>query len=157
MCESSTSGVREKHQDWEALLEKALAEECSAPASLLELVRQGKEAAVLPKGYSHPGWGVSFWHFGTHPCQQQSPLSGQIYGTHCALPCVISLKCQIIYKLHPLTLDGQLRNCGYIREGMLKIELPGMWRDGGRWSAVITDKGSSREEILSQYLTYLWK
>ncbi|CAG02030.1 unnamed protein product, partial [Tetraodon nigroviridis] len=31
-------GVREKHQDWEALLERALAEECSAPANLLELV-----------------------------------------------------------------------------------------------------------------------
>uniref|UniRef100_A0A9J7XJL3 SLED domain-containing protein n=2 Tax=Cyprinus carpio TaxID=7962 RepID=A0A9J7XJL3_CYPCA len=29
-------GVREKHQDWEVLLEKALAESCSVPASLLE-------------------------------------------------------------------------------------------------------------------------
>lgn len=43
----STSGVREKHQDWEALLEKALAEECSAPANLLELVRPKNRAAVL--------------------------------------------------------------------------------------------------------------
>uniref|UniRef100_A0A3P8V0W3 Scm like with four mbt domains 1 n=1 Tax=Cynoglossus semilaevis TaxID=244447 RepID=A0A3P8V0W3_CYNSE len=30
-------GVREKHQDWENLLETALAEECSVPANLLEL------------------------------------------------------------------------------------------------------------------------
>lgn len=29
-------GVREKHQDWESLLEKSLAESCSAPANLLE-------------------------------------------------------------------------------------------------------------------------
>lgn len=43
----SASGVREKHQDWEALLEKALAEECSAPANLLELVRQKNGAAAL--------------------------------------------------------------------------------------------------------------
>uniref|UniRef100_A0A669E8R3 Scm like with four mbt domains 1 n=1 Tax=Oreochromis niloticus TaxID=8128 RepID=A0A669E8R3_ORENI len=38
-------GVREKHQDWEALLEKALAEECSAPASLLEL--RGRDPVEL--------------------------------------------------------------------------------------------------------------
>jgi len=46
-------GVREKHQDWEALLEKALAEECSAPANLLELVRQGNTAAVPFRNISH--------------------------------------------------------------------------------------------------------
>uniref|UniRef100_A0A3B4CBC7 SAM domain-containing protein n=1 Tax=Pygocentrus nattereri TaxID=42514 RepID=A0A3B4CBC7_PYGNA len=36
-------GVREKHQDWEALLEKALSlsESCSAPASLLEGAQRG--------------------------------------------------------------------------------------------------------------------
>uniref|UniRef100_A0A671MAW8 Scm-like with four MBT domains protein 1 n=1 Tax=Sinocyclocheilus anshuiensis TaxID=1608454 RepID=A0A671MAW8_9TELE len=34
-------GVREKHQDWEALLEKALAESCSVPASLLEGAQRG--------------------------------------------------------------------------------------------------------------------
>lgn len=39
VCVCAPSGVREKHHDWEALLEKALAEECSAPANLLELVR----------------------------------------------------------------------------------------------------------------------
>uniref|UniRef100_A0A672HYH5 Scm like with four mbt domains 1 n=1 Tax=Salarias fasciatus TaxID=181472 RepID=A0A672HYH5_SALFA len=38
-------GVREKHQDWEALLEKALAEECSAPANLLEL--RGRDPVEL--------------------------------------------------------------------------------------------------------------
>uniref|UniRef100_A0AAX7V5C8 SAM domain-containing protein n=1 Tax=Astatotilapia calliptera TaxID=8154 RepID=A0AAX7V5C8_ASTCA len=40
-------GVREKHQDWEALLEKALAEECSAPASLLELPQRGRDPVEL--------------------------------------------------------------------------------------------------------------
>uniref|UniRef100_A0A3Q2XEM2 Scm like with four mbt domains 1 n=1 Tax=Hippocampus comes TaxID=109280 RepID=A0A3Q2XEM2_HIPCM len=39
-------GVRERHQDWEALLDKVLAEECSAPAHLLEMVRQGKRNPV---------------------------------------------------------------------------------------------------------------
>uniref|UniRef100_A0A8C1L7B8 SAM domain-containing protein n=1 Tax=Cyprinus carpio TaxID=7962 RepID=A0A8C1L7B8_CYPCA len=34
-------GVREKHQDWEVLLEKALAESCSVPASLLEGAQRG--------------------------------------------------------------------------------------------------------------------
>uniref|UniRef100_A0A8C6VWX4 Scm like with four mbt domains 1 n=1 Tax=Nothobranchius furzeri TaxID=105023 RepID=A0A8C6VWX4_NOTFU len=42
-------GVREKHSDWEAVLEKALAEECSAPANLLEMVRLGCGAAVRLK------------------------------------------------------------------------------------------------------------
>ncbi|KAK1902107.1 Scm-like with four MBT domains protein 1 [Dissostichus eleginoides] len=40
-------GVREKHQDWEALLEKALAEECSAPANLLELPQRGRDPVEL--------------------------------------------------------------------------------------------------------------
>uniref|UniRef100_A0A8C2ZEE6 Scm like with four mbt domains 1 n=1 Tax=Cyclopterus lumpus TaxID=8103 RepID=A0A8C2ZEE6_CYCLU len=40
-------GVREKHQDWEALLEKALAEECSAPANLLELSQRGRDPVEL--------------------------------------------------------------------------------------------------------------
>lgn len=40
-CETFALGVREKHPEWEALLEKALAEECSAPAILLEMVRRG--------------------------------------------------------------------------------------------------------------------
>lgn len=39
------SGVREKHPDWEALLESALLEECGAPANLLELVRRRNAAA----------------------------------------------------------------------------------------------------------------
>uniref|UniRef100_A0A3Q3SSR3 Scm like with four mbt domains 1 n=1 Tax=Mastacembelus armatus TaxID=205130 RepID=A0A3Q3SSR3_9TELE len=38
-------GVREKHSDWEALLEKALAEESSAPANLLEL--RGRDPVEL--------------------------------------------------------------------------------------------------------------
>uniref|UniRef100_A0A3P9KP76 Scm like with four mbt domains 1 n=1 Tax=Oryzias latipes TaxID=8090 RepID=A0A3P9KP76_ORYLA len=38
-------GVREKNEDWEALLEKALAEGCSAPASLLEL--RGRDPVEL--------------------------------------------------------------------------------------------------------------
>uniref|UniRef100_A0A674NRL0 Scm like with four mbt domains 1 n=1 Tax=Takifugu rubripes TaxID=31033 RepID=A0A674NRL0_TAKRU len=38
-------GVREKHQDWEALLERALAEECSVPANLLEL--RGRDPVEL--------------------------------------------------------------------------------------------------------------
>lgn len=49
-------GVREKHQDWEDLLERAFAEECSAPANLLELVRQENRAVVVNKNSSHPGW-----------------------------------------------------------------------------------------------------
>uniref|UniRef100_G3P4S7 Scm like with four mbt domains 1 n=1 Tax=Gasterosteus aculeatus aculeatus TaxID=481459 RepID=G3P4S7_GASAC len=40
-------GVREKHQDWEALLERALAEECSAPANLLELSQRGRDPVEL--------------------------------------------------------------------------------------------------------------
>ncbi|TMS19772.1 Scm-like with four MBT domains protein 2 [Larimichthys crocea] len=40
-------GVREKHQEWEALLEKALAEECSAPANLLELPQRGRDPVEL--------------------------------------------------------------------------------------------------------------
>uniref|UniRef100_A0A3Q2QA72 Scm like with four mbt domains 1 n=1 Tax=Fundulus heteroclitus TaxID=8078 RepID=A0A3Q2QA72_FUNHE len=38
-------GVREKHPEWEALLEKALAEECSVPASLLEM--RGRDPVEL--------------------------------------------------------------------------------------------------------------
>uniref|UniRef100_A0A8C7ZDV0 Scm like with four mbt domains 1 n=1 Tax=Oryzias sinensis TaxID=183150 RepID=A0A8C7ZDV0_9TELE len=38
-------GLREKNEDWEALLEKALAEGCSAPASLLEL--RGRDPVEL--------------------------------------------------------------------------------------------------------------
>uniref|UniRef100_A0A3B3UHC2 Scm like with four mbt domains 1 n=1 Tax=Poecilia latipinna TaxID=48699 RepID=A0A3B3UHC2_9TELE len=38
-------GVREKHPEWEAMLEKALAEECSAPASLLEM--RGRDPVEL--------------------------------------------------------------------------------------------------------------
>uniref|UniRef100_A0A3P9PXM0 Scm like with four mbt domains 1 n=1 Tax=Poecilia reticulata TaxID=8081 RepID=A0A3P9PXM0_POERE len=38
-------GVREKHPEWEAVLEKALAEECSAPASLLEM--RGRDPVEL--------------------------------------------------------------------------------------------------------------
>uniref|UniRef100_A0A8C1UUK9 Scm like with four mbt domains 1 n=1 Tax=Cyprinus carpio TaxID=7962 RepID=A0A8C1UUK9_CYPCA len=34
-------GVREKHQDWETLLQKALSESCSVPASLLEGAQRG--------------------------------------------------------------------------------------------------------------------
>ncbi|XP_035376423.1 scm-like with four MBT domains protein 1 isoform X1 [Electrophorus electricus] len=34
-------GVREKHSDWEALLDRALSESCSAPASLLEGAQRG--------------------------------------------------------------------------------------------------------------------
>uniref|UniRef100_A0A8C8IQR0 SAM domain-containing protein n=1 Tax=Oncorhynchus tshawytscha TaxID=74940 RepID=A0A8C8IQR0_ONCTS len=34
-----SEGVREKQPDWEGILEKALAEKCSAPANLLEVVR----------------------------------------------------------------------------------------------------------------------
>ncbi|XP_061583864.1 scm-like with four MBT domains protein 1 isoform X2 [Cololabis saira] len=41
------AGVLEKHQDWEALLEKVLAEECSAPASLLELPQRGRDPVDL--------------------------------------------------------------------------------------------------------------
>uniref|UniRef100_A0A674P8A4 Scm like with four mbt domains 1 n=1 Tax=Takifugu rubripes TaxID=31033 RepID=A0A674P8A4_TAKRU len=40
-------GVREKHQDWEALLERALAEECSVPANLLELPQRGRDPVEL--------------------------------------------------------------------------------------------------------------
>ncbi|XP_061146220.1 scm-like with four MBT domains protein 1 isoform X1 [Syngnathus typhle] len=40
-------GVRERHQDWEALLEKVLAEECSAPANLLELPQRGRDPMEL--------------------------------------------------------------------------------------------------------------
>uniref|UniRef100_A0A8D3DRX1 Scm like with four mbt domains 1 n=1 Tax=Scophthalmus maximus TaxID=52904 RepID=A0A8D3DRX1_SCOMX len=40
-------GVREKQQDWEALLEKALAEECSVPANLLELPQRGRDPVEL--------------------------------------------------------------------------------------------------------------
>lgn len=39
--------VREKHPDWEALLEKALAEECSAPANLLEGPQRSKDPVDL--------------------------------------------------------------------------------------------------------------
>lgn len=52
-----TSGVREKHQDWEAVLERALAEECSAPANLLELVRNENRAAAFNRFSSHLGCG----------------------------------------------------------------------------------------------------
>nr|XP_020448925.1 scm-like with four MBT domains protein 1 [Monopterus albus] len=40
-------GVREKHQHWEVLLEKALAEECSVPANLLELPQRGRDPVEL--------------------------------------------------------------------------------------------------------------
>uniref|UniRef100_A0A8C6PMD7 Scm like with four mbt domains 1 n=1 Tax=Nothobranchius furzeri TaxID=105023 RepID=A0A8C6PMD7_NOTFU len=40
-------GVREKHSDWEAVLEKALAEECSAPANLLEMPQHGRDPVEL--------------------------------------------------------------------------------------------------------------
>ncbi|XP_030633567.1 scm-like with four MBT domains protein 1 isoform X3 [Chanos chanos] len=40
-------GVREKHPDWEALLEKALADTCSAPAHLLEGAQRGCNPADL--------------------------------------------------------------------------------------------------------------
>ncbi|XP_007563402.2 scm-like with four MBT domains protein 1 isoform X1 [Poecilia formosa] len=40
-------GVREKHPEWEAMLEKALAEECSAPASLLEMPQRGRDPVEL--------------------------------------------------------------------------------------------------------------
>lgn len=60
--------MREKHQDWEALLESALAEECSAPANLLELVRQENRAAVLTRNSSQTGWGFSFGFFLSSRC-----------------------------------------------------------------------------------------
>lgn len=62
-------GVREKHPDWEALLESALLEECSAPANLLELVRQhNTSAAGLNRSNSlRPGGGASF---PLRPCQE---------------------------------------------------------------------------------------
>ncbi|KAI4872063.1 hypothetical protein NFI96_020611 [Prochilodus magdalenae] len=49
-------GVREKHQDWEALLEKALShsESCSAPASLLE----GAQRGCNPVDLLNPGLSV---------------------------------------------------------------------------------------------------
>ncbi|KAK0153469.1 Scm-like with four MBT domains protein 1 [Merluccius polli] len=40
-------GVREKHQDWEVLLETALAEGGSAPANLLEMPQRGPDPAEL--------------------------------------------------------------------------------------------------------------
>ncbi|XP_036389742.1 scm-like with four MBT domains protein 1 [Megalops cyprinoides] len=40
-------GVREKHENWEALLEKALSESCSAPAHLLEGPHRGKNPLDL--------------------------------------------------------------------------------------------------------------
>lgn len=40
-------GVREKHQDWEVLLETALAEEDSAPANLLEMPQRGRDPMEL--------------------------------------------------------------------------------------------------------------
>lgn len=49
--------MREKHPDWEALLERALAGECSVPANLLELVRNENGAAVFNRFFSHPGRG----------------------------------------------------------------------------------------------------
>lgn len=52
--------MREKHQDWEALLEKALAEECGVPANLLELVRQRNRAAVLPHYIHTQGAALAF-------------------------------------------------------------------------------------------------
>ncbi|KAM6981194.1 scm-like with four MBT domains protein 1 isoform 2-T2 [Aplochiton taeniatus] len=38
-------GVREKHSDWQALLDKALGEQCSAPATLLEGPQRGRDPA----------------------------------------------------------------------------------------------------------------
>ncbi|XP_036387908.1 scm-like with four MBT domains protein 1 isoform X2 [Megalops cyprinoides] len=40
-------GVREKHENWEALLEKVLSEACSAPANLLEGPHRGKNPLDL--------------------------------------------------------------------------------------------------------------
>ncbi|XP_072307748.1 scm-like with four MBT domains protein 1 isoform X2 [Eucyclogobius newberryi] len=40
-------GVCEKHQNWKDLLEKALAEECAAPANLLELPQRGRDPIEL--------------------------------------------------------------------------------------------------------------
>ncbi|KAJ8409396.1 hypothetical protein AAFF_G00235940 [Aldrovandia affinis] len=40
-------GVREKHENWEALLEKSLSEACSAPANLLEGPHRGKNPLDL--------------------------------------------------------------------------------------------------------------
>ncbi|XP_056462788.1 scm-like with four MBT domains protein 1 isoform X1 [Gadus chalcogrammus] len=40
-------GVREKHQDWQVLLETAIAEEGSAPANLLEMPQRGKDPMEL--------------------------------------------------------------------------------------------------------------
>ncbi|KAG5838341.1 hypothetical protein ANANG_G00222720 [Anguilla anguilla] len=40
-------GVREKHEDWESLLETALSEACSAPANLLEGPHRGKNPLDL--------------------------------------------------------------------------------------------------------------
>ncbi|CAB1353501.1 unnamed protein product [Coregonus sp. 'balchen'] len=40
-------GVREKQPDWEGVLEKALAEKCSAPANLLEGPQRGKDPVDL--------------------------------------------------------------------------------------------------------------
>ena len=70
--------MREKHQDWEALLERALAEECSAPASLLELVRNENGAAVFNRFSSYRGRGP--WLF--------VPALIQFYYIHLYICCV---------------------------------------------------------------------
>lgn len=63
--------MREKHPDWEALLESALLEECSAPANLLELVRQHDAAAGLNRGSSLGPAGGGGASFPLRPCQEQ--------------------------------------------------------------------------------------
>ncbi|XP_053530101.1 scm-like with four MBT domains protein 1 isoform X2 [Ictalurus punctatus] len=47
-------GVREKHEDWESLLEKSLSESCSAPVNLLE----GAQRGCNPVDLLSPGLGV---------------------------------------------------------------------------------------------------
>lgn len=79
--------MREKHQDWEALLERALAEECSAPANLLELVRNENGAAVFNRFSSHPGRGP--WLF--------VPALIQFYYIRTFVACIYTV-CVYVYK-----------------------------------------------------------
>lgn len=44
---TAPEGVREKHSAWQALLDKALGEQCSAPATLLEGPQRGRDPAEL--------------------------------------------------------------------------------------------------------------
>lgn len=66
--------MRERHQDWEALLEKALAEECSAPASLLELVRQEKRSSCPFLQTVHTQGGASAVCLSTALCAPATAL-----------------------------------------------------------------------------------